>query len=145
MPGPPPKPASKRRRYNKPASYGLAEPTVAGDAAVQPRLGFRAHKLVTAMWKALGGSVEAQFFSTADWQRARWECWYANQLMTGQQALTANGWNVVQAGLSELLVSPAINRRCGIELKAAGVDADEVAAAAQVGEYRQRLSSLKSV
>ena len=32
------------------------------------------------MWKALATSVEGQFFSDADWQRARWELWYANGL-----------------------------------------------------------------
>ena len=61
--GPAPKPDSQRRRAQKPVSYGLAEPVVAGQAAQQPRLGFTAHKLVRDMWKALANSVESQFFS----------------------------------------------------------------------------------
>ena len=77
MPGPVPKRDAQRRRRNKPASYGLAEATVAGPAAPQPRLGFKAHPLIRDMWRALATSVESQFFSHADWQRARWELWYA--------------------------------------------------------------------
>ena len=38
--GRPPAPANKRRRTNKPASYGLAEPVVAGTAGQQPELAF---------------------------------------------------------------------------------------------------------
>ena len=84
--GPVPKPAAQRRRRTPPASYGgAAEPTVAGQAAQQPRLGFKAHKLVTDMWKALSTSVEGQFFSDADWQRARLEMFYANGLLTGER------------------------------------------------------------
>ena len=45
--------------------------------------------LITDMWKALATSVEGQFYSHADWERARWELWYANQLMTGALKLTA--------------------------------------------------------
>jgi hypothetical protein len=36
MPGPAPKPASKRRRYAKPKSYGAADPTVAPAADSDP-------------------------------------------------------------------------------------------------------------
>ena len=93
--GRPPKPDAQRRRANKPASYGLAKPVVAGEAAEQPEaLGFTAHQMITDMWKALATSVEGQFFSDADWQRARWELWYANGLMTGERQLTAPAWNV---------------------------------------------------
>ena len=109
---------------------------------MQPRLGFRAHKLVTDMWKALADSVESQFFSHADWQRARWELWFANGLLSGERPLTAPAWSIVQRGLSELLISPADKRRAGIELKPPGVDADADAAVAIVGRYRQKLKSV---
>ena len=137
--GPAPKPAAQRRRYNKPVSYGAAEAAVAGDAAVQPRLGFTAHKLVRDMWRALATSVEGQFYSAADWERARWELFYANGLLTGERPLTAPAWSIVQRGLSELLVSPADKRRAGIALQKAGVDADEVAAVSMLDRYRQSL------
>ena len=45
----------------------------------QPPLGFDAHELVVDLWAALGSSVEGQFYSAADWQRARWELWYASR------------------------------------------------------------------
>ena len=60
--GPAPKPSNKRRRANKPASYGLAEPIQAGEAAQQPEeLGFVAHELIQSLWQALGHSVEGRF------------------------------------------------------------------------------------
>jgi hypothetical protein len=133
MPGPAPKPASQRRRRNKPASYGAAEPVTAGTAAQQPRLGFKCHRLVRDMWRTLAASVEAKFYSDADWERARWEMFYANQLLTGDRPLTASAYATVQRALSDLLASPADKRRAGIALKPPGVDADEVAAAEQIG------------
>ena len=136
-----PKPDSQRRRRNKPASYGLAEPTVAGQAAVQPELGFEAHEMITDMWAALGRSVEGQFFSAADWQRARWELWYADQTITGGRP-SSRAWGVIQHGLNELLVSPADKRRAGIALNKAVVDVDEVHAVKQIAEYRERLKSI---
>ena len=96
--GPAPKPDSQRRRAQTPVSYGLAEPIVAGTAAQQPTLGFTAHKLVRDMWKALANSVESQFYSDADWERARMELWYMNGLLTGERPLTAPAWSTVQNG-----------------------------------------------
>ena len=74
--GPAPKPASKRRRYNKPATYGAAEPVTAPAAPGQNReLGIDApHKLVVDMWSALQDSAEARFYSEADWARVSWSC-----------------------------------------------------------------------
>jgi hypothetical protein len=140
--GPAPKPASQRRRRTKPESYGAAEPTVAGQGDVQPPLGFAAHELVVDLWSALGSSVEGRFYSAADWQRARWELWYANRVMTAGQVPSANQWTSIQRGLDELLVSPAVKRRAGIELRRIGVDADEVAADKMVGEYKRSLKSV---
>jgi hypothetical protein len=140
--GPAPKPASRRRRRNKPDSYGAAEPTVAGQGDEQPPLGFEAHELVVDLWSVLGQSVEAQFYSAADWQRARWELWYANTVMTASQVPSANMWTTIQRGLDELLISPAVKRRAGIELRRKGVDADVVAAGEMVGKYKRSLKSV---
>ena len=57
--GPAPKPASQRRRRNKPESYGAAEPTVAGQGDEQPPLGFDAHELVVDLWAVLGHRLRA--------------------------------------------------------------------------------------
>ena len=140
--GPAPKPASQRRRRNKPGSYGAAEPTVAGQSDGQPPLGFDAHELVADLWAVLGRSVEAQFYSAADWQRARRELWHANTAMTAGQVPSANQWTTIQRGLVELLVSPAVKRRAGIELRRKGVDEDVVAAGEMVGEYQRSLKSV---
>lgn len=140
-PGPPPKPDSKRRRENKPASYGLAEPIQAGKAAQQPKeLGFVAVPLIRSMWKALGTSVEAQFFSAADWERVRMELHFANKVVKSTGRPSATCWSAVQSGLNDLLISPADKRRAGIELKKAAEDPDEVAAVVQLATYQDRLA-----
>ena len=143
-PGRPPKPESQRRRRNKPKSYGVAEPTVAPAAKTTPReLDIDdAHPLVAAMWDTVQQSCEAAFYSEADWVRLRWELWHANKLLTGRRQLTPSAWSAVQAGMNEMLLSPAIKRRAGIEVKPQSVDADEVAAVSMVGKYRQVLKSV---
>ena len=138
--GPPPKPADKRRNTTKPANWGLAEPVLAGQAAKQPDLGFpNAHPLVERLWATLGRSVESKFFSEADWGRASWEFFYANELFTGSKVMTPTAWQTVQTALNGLLVSPAEKRRAGIELKAA-VDEDAQAAVDIMANYKDKLA-----
>ena len=140
MPGVPPKPASKRRRRNVPNSYGAATPTTAPAAGDQDRaLGFdNPHPLIADMWAALAVSAESRFFSHADWERARWELWYANQSMVSGRP-TGSAWEAIQHGLGALLVSPADKRRAGIELKAPVPDSDEIAAVSMLSGYRDKL------
>ena len=141
--GPAPKPASQRRRRNKPGSYGAAEPVVAGPADEQPPLGFDAHELVADMWSALGlSSVRAGSSPRRTGSAPAWELWFTSCLMTAGVVPTANQWTTIQRGLDELLVSPAVKRRAGIELRRIGVDADEVAADKMVGEYKRSLKSV---
>jgi hypothetical protein len=141
MKGPTPKPPSKRRRANPPASYGAATPITVPAASVQDReLGFdNPHPMVTRMWDALQTSAEARFFSVADWERARFELLYANSLLTSGKPIPGNAWAQVQHGLGDLLVSPAAKRRIGIELRPATPDRDEIAAVSMLGTYRDKL------
>jgi hypothetical protein len=143
MPGPAPKPESKRRRYGKPKSYGAAEPVVTPAAAPADRvLGIDdAHPLVADLWEAVATSCESRFYSEADWQRLRWELWYANGLIR-EGARSPTAWAAVQHGLTEMLVSPAVKRRAGIELRPVGVDADVVAANNQIARYKTVLKSV---
>ena len=142
--GPPPKPASKRRNTGTPASWGLAEPVQAGQAAKQPDLAFDPHPMVARMWKALNQSVESRFFSAADWERANLEMFYLNQVLIGELPMASSIWQRIQHGLSELLVSPADKRRAGIELKSAAADPDEVAAVSILASYRDKLGDDQS-
>jgi hypothetical protein len=88
-------------------------------------------------------SADQRFgLNDADWQRARWELWYANAVMTAGQVPSANQWTTIQRGLDELLVSPAVKRRAGIELRRRGVDADVMAAGEMVGKYKRSLKSV---
>jgi len=115
---------------------------VAGQGDEQAPLGFDAHELVVGLWAVLGSSVEGQFYSGADWQRARWELWYANEVMTTGQVPSANQWTTIQRGLDELLVSPAVKRRAGIELRRKGIDADVLAVDEMVDKYKRSLTSV---
>ena len=113
MPGPAPKPASKRRRYGKPKSYGDAEPTTApaarsGDPSTRHRQSASAdhgdvgHRADTP--------VSPRSTATTDWERLRMELWYANHTMASGRP-SAQAWDAIQHGLSELLISPAVKRR----------------------------------
>jgi hypothetical protein len=123
--GVPPKPESKRRRRNKRASYGAARPTTAPAAEPTTReLGIdAAHPLVADSWDKVQRSCAAPFYSDADWVRARLELFHLNALMTGRRQLTPSAWSAVQAGLNELLLSPVVKRRAGIELRCKDFDA----------------------
>lgn len=141
MPGPVPKPASQRRRRNTPASQGDAKDmTVEVMPVEQPELGFPAHVMVSDMWAALSKSVEGQFFSHADWQRARFELFFVNNLLYSER-IGAQAWQAVQAGLSALLISPADKRRVGIELKKRTSDPDADAAVIQLAAYQNAIQS----
>jgi hypothetical protein len=72
--------------------------------------------------------------------RLRLELWFANRTMTGGQP-TANAWSAVQSGMNEMLLSPAVKRRAGIEMRPS-VDVDENAAVSMVGRYKQVLKSV---
>jgi hypothetical protein len=143
MPGPAPKPPSQRMRRNTPASYGAATPTTAPAASPGTReLGIdNPHPLIAAMWHAVQTSCEATFFSQADWVRLRRELWFADRVMASGQP-SAKAWAVVQHGLNELLISPAVKRRVGIEVRPNAVDADANAAVSMIGRYRQNLKSI---
>jgi hypothetical protein len=137
--GPAPKPPSKRRRRTKPASYGAATPITAPAAGAQDRqLGFDPHPLITDLWRAVQESCESRFYSEADWARLRLELWYASTVMAAGR-LSGSAWEAVQHGLNEMLLSPAIKRRCAIEVTPAGPDTDENTAVAMMASYRSKL------
>lgn len=129
MSGPPPVLDSKRRRANKPASYGEAEAEVAGEAAPPPReLGILgADQMITDLWESLQRSAEARYYSEADWHRVRLELRYGNSIL-GTKRPGAEAWKTFQMGLNSLLISPADKRRVGIELKRRMGDEDDEAA-----------------
>ena len=129
-PGPTPKRDSQRRRRNKPASYGAAVAEVAGEGSAPPReLNIEdAHPLIEDLWAALQDSVEAKYYSDADWQRVRIELQYGSKLLRGNRIPGAQSWSTFQAGLNAILVSAADKRRVGIELKPREGDEDDEAA-----------------
>ena len=140
LPGPVPKPESQRRRRNKPKSYGEADAVKSEGAVVAPVLGFEApHDLVESLWDSLATSVEGKYFSPADWQRARIELHFLNELLNAGRLPGAQAWAAVQSGLSALLISPADKRRVGIELQAVRVDEDEDAAVSSMDAWRAKL------
>jgi hypothetical protein len=140
-PGRPPNP--QRRRRNIPKSYGAAVPTTAPTAKPAAReLGIDgAHPLIAALWDAVQTSCEATFYSDADWVRLRLELQFANHIMASGRP-SARAWDAVQHGLNEMLLSPSVKRRAGIELRRDAVDADMVAADEIVGKYKRTLKSV---
>ena len=62
--------------------------------------------------------------------------------MRARNRPSAQGWAVLQAGLGDLLISPADKRRAGIELKKAAEDPKEQAAVTQMAEYQERADRL---
>ena len=86
-------------------------------------------------------SCESAFFSESDWARLRLELWFANHTMASGRP-SASAWEAIQHGLNEMLLSPAIKRRAGIELKSQNVDADEEAAVSMTAKYQQVLKSV---
>ena len=145
VPGPAPKPESKRRRYNRPKSHGSATPVTApaasGDAARE--LGIAdPHQLVADMWSTVQESCESRFYSEADWARLRLELFNANEILTSGKPITGNAWATVQHGLNAMLISPAEKRRCAIDVKPVGPDADEDAAVSMTAKYQRKLRSV---
>ena len=96
------------------------------------------------MWDTVQHSCEAAFFSPTDWERLRLELWFANHTMASGRS-SGQAWIAIQHGLNELLLSPAIKRRAGIEVMSQAADVDEDAAVSMTARYQQRLQSLKSV
>ena len=144
-PGRPPKPESQRRRRNTPKSYGAAQATTAHAASrvdARERGIDKPPPVIASVWDPVQQSCEAQFYSDADWVRLRLELFHANALMTGRRQLTPSAQSAVQAGLNEMLLSPAIKRRAGIELRPQAVDEDEVAAVSITGKYKTMLKSV---
>jgi hypothetical protein len=136
---------SQRRRRNRPASYGAAEPTTApaADRALARDLGIdNPHPLIASMWDTVQSSCESRFYSDSDWARLRFELWFANRAMCSGRPVSGHTWAAIQHGLNEMLLSPAIKRRASIELKRPGVDADAVAADEQIARYKTVLKSV---
>lgn len=93
------------------------------------------------MWESVQQSCEAAFFSDTDWHRLRLELWFANHAMASGRP-SGSAWIAVQHGLNELLLSPAIKRRAGIEVRPTDADSDENAAVSMTARYRQMLKSV---
>ena len=139
---PAPKPPSKRRRRNTPASYGAAEPTTAPAAAAGDReLGIdNPHPLVTSMWDAVQNSCEARFYSEADWVAA------ADRIVVrepgdAQPAASRPGqtWADGPARAERDADEPGGEASRGDRGAAAGPDTDENAAVSMIGQYQSKL------
>lgn len=142
MASPIPKKPSQRRRRNKPKSYGLAEPVQDGVGVPAPDLGLpEVHPMVEDLYMALTASVEAKYYSEADWQRVRLECFNINMHLLSGRVPGAQAWTAIQAGLNDLMVSPIEKRKLGIELGACEEDPDQVATISAMSDYVTTLKS----
>ena len=55
------------------------------------------------------------------------ELWFADHTMASGRP-SGQAWAVIQDGINAMLISPAVKRRAGIELRPSAVDEDENAA-----------------
>jgi hypothetical protein len=134
--GPAPKRSDQRRRTNKPATPVVKPP---GAAAKAPELGLEGiHPLALAVYEALKDSTESRYFTPAVWQRARVNTYVLSKLLESSR-MSSQMYAAVQADWKDLLLSPAEQRRLGIEVQAAEVDEDEEAADATVTSLVSRL------
>lgn len=135
---------SQRRRRNKPASYGAAEPTITAAAAFRPELGIDSPTpQILDLWNSLQVSAEAKFYSDADWHRVRIELAFGDQLVARLRAgepVSATRWQQFQSALTELLISPAAKRRAGIETQPV-VDAKESQVDAAIVALSEQLAA----
>lgn len=140
MPGPPPKRSEHRRRANTPKSQqtaALVKPEGAVDA---PPLDLTdVHPMAAALFESIAGSPEAQFFTPAVWQRARVHTLLLSNLLRADRP-SANMYAALQSDWQALLISPAEQRRLGIEVQRVVADDDEAAADATVLDLKAKLS-----
>ena len=104
MPGPVPKPESKRRQANKPRSYGDAEATTApaAQSVADRQLGIQnAHPLIASIWDTVQSSCESAFYSESDWARLRMELWFADHTMASGRP-SGQAWAVIQDGMNAM-------------------------------------------
>ena len=133
MPGPVPKPASQRRRRNKPdaptstAPAGRKVDTPEPDPDWQP---------VAAGWfQSLGESGQSAFYEASDWATARY---VAEGMSRSLKAGRFSGqlFAAVMAAWTELLATEGARRRLRVELEREQVLA-EPASVAILKEYRR--------
>lgn len=140
MPGPPPKRSEHRRRANTPKSQeaaGLVKPVGAVDA---PELGLSdVHPVAQSLFDSIASSPEAQFFTPAVWQRARVHTHLLSRLLNSDRP-SAQMYAALQGDWQALLISPAEQRRLGIEVQRVVEDTDEDAAAATVLSLAAKLN-----
>ena len=139
--GVPPKPEAKRRRRNKPASYGAARPTTAPAAEPTTReLGINgAHPLVQDMEH--GAALVRGGVLLRDGLGAAAPGAMVRQPHDGQRTAVRSGLGGDPARAQRASVVAGGEAARGIELKRA-VDVDEDDAVSMVGGYRQALKSV---
>lgn len=122
--GPAPKRSEQRRRRNKPDQ----EAEQSGSGAPAPELNLdEVHPLAAAIYEALKNSPESTYFTEAVWQRARVSAYVlSKQLYSGR--VSSQMYQAIQADWKDMLISPAEQRRLGIEVRAAKDDSEESAA-----------------
>lgn len=95
--GPAPKPASQRRRRNKPAELKVVKPRAADSDPVGPDLpdGFEWPDATTSWWETWRKSPQAETFTDTDWSFLldtavlHAEFWLGNRALAGELRLRA--------------------------------------------------------
>lgn len=138
--GPAPKRSDQRRRRNSP-ERPIEQPIGAVDAPDLALPGV--HPLAESLYEAIKTSPEAQFFTPAVWQRARISTQVLSNALNAGGKMSAIMYSALQSDWKDFLISPADQRRLGIEVQRAdtGPDLEEEWLVAKLDDYRHRLES----
>lgn len=98
----------------------------------QPQLGFDdPHPMILDFWESLADSAQAKFYEPSDWQFARFNLHFADQLVKSSKP-SAQMLMAVQSALTDLLVSEGARRRVRMEIERGAAAAEVIDIAAEL-------------
>ncbi|WP_225448343.1 hypothetical protein [Streptacidiphilus sp. P02-A3a] len=140
MPGPVPKRSDQRRRRNTDDGPALVKAPAAKAPAI-PRADADWHPIARRWYDSLRKSGQAQFYESSDWMTAV----YLAEAMSrnlGQTKFSAQLFQSVMAGMTDLLTTEGARRRARVELQRedAADDPREAARVTLMDAYRKAAS-----
>lgn len=87
--------------------------------------------MILDFWDSLGESAQSRFYEPSDWQFARFNLHFANQLVKSGKP-SAQMLMAVQSALTDLLVSEGARRRVRMEIERGAAAAEVIDIAAEL-------------
>ena len=135
--GPPPNRSEQTRRRNK---REIEPEQMLGAAAEPPEIDESLlHPLAVELFEIAKASPESQFFTPLVWRRFKVHLTLLSTLLDSGSP-SATMYAALQSDWRDFLISPADQRRLGIEIQKAAADEDEEAADATILALHGRIS-----